>query len=119
MVASINPRAMAEKFMASPAVKTPEAAYSRTSIRTCVASPPGGGSTVGVSGADAGQGQEVTVNAVTSGGAVGTSGTAAFWAVTDGSSVLYASAAITTPQATTSGNAFTTASAVIDLYGTA
>tara|TARA_B110000977_G_C10925685_1_gene434969 strand:+ start:205 stop:567 length:363 start_codon:yes stop_codon:yes gene_type:complete len=50
-------------------------------------------------------GRRVIVPAITSGSVTGT-GTAAFWALTDGSSVLYATGALSASQAVTSGNTF-------------
>ena len=51
-------------------------------------------------------GRRVIVPAITD-GAVTNSGTANFWALTDGASVLIATGAITTPQAVTATNTFT------------
>ena len=51
-------------------------------------------------------GRRVIVPAITD-GSVTTNGTANFWALTDGTSVLIATGAITTPQVVTSGNTFT------------
>lgn len=50
-------------------------------------------------------GRRVIVPAITAGTVSGT-GTAAFWALTDGSSVLYATGALSASQAVTSGNTF-------------
>jgi len=51
-------------------------------------------------------GRRVIVGAITSGN-VTASGTAAFWALTDGASVLYATGALASTQVVTSGNTFT------------
>lgn len=51
-------------------------------------------------------GRKVVMGAVASGSVTG-NGTASFWAISDGTSTLYASGAITTPQTVTSGNTFT------------
>lgn len=53
-----------------------------------------------------GGGREVTAASITDGSVTGT-GTAAFYAITDGSSVLIATGALTDSQAVTSGNSFT------------
>ena len=50
-------------------------------------------------------GRRVIVPAITAGTVSGT-GTAAFWALTDGASVLYATGALSASQAVTSGNTF-------------
>lgn len=50
-------------------------------------------------------GRRVIVPAITAGSVTGT-GTAAFWALTDGASVLYATGALSASQAVTSGNTF-------------
>ena len=79
---------------------------------------PGGGSTVAAPANDAGTGQEVTVNAVASGGSVSATGTAAYWGVAySSSSILYAGNSLSASQSVTSGNSFTTSSCVIDLRG--
>lgn len=57
----------------------------------------------------AGGGREVTAAAVTDGSVSGT-GTAAFYAVTDGSANLYATGSLSASQAVTSGNTFSLAS---------
>lgn len=54
----------------------------------------------------AGGGREVTAASITDGSVTGT-GTAAFYAITDGTSVLIATGALTASQAVTSGNSFT------------
>lgn len=51
-------------------------------------------------------GRRVTVPAITAGNVTGT-GTAAFWALTDGSSVLLATGPLSATQGVTSGNTFT------------
>ncbi len=50
-------------------------------------------------------GRRVIVPAISAGSVTGT-GTAAFWALTDGASVLYATGALSASQAVTSGNTF-------------
>ncbi len=50
-------------------------------------------------------GRRVIVPAISAGSVTGT-GTAAFWALTDGVSVLYATGALSASQAVTSGNTF-------------
>jgi hypothetical protein len=50
-------------------------------------------------------GRRVIVPAITS-GAVTTTGVSAFWALTDGASVLFATGALASPQSLTSGNTF-------------
>lgn len=50
-------------------------------------------------------GRRVIVPAITAGSVTGT-GTAAFWALTDGASVLYATGALSASQAVTTGNTF-------------
>lgn len=50
-------------------------------------------------------GRRVIVPAISAGAVTGT-GTAAFWALTDGSSVLYATGALSASQAVTTGNTF-------------
>jgi hypothetical protein len=54
-------------------------------------------------------GRKVTVPAITSGapGSVTGTGTATHWALTNGSSTLYATGALTASQSVTSGNTFT------------
>ena len=82
------------------------------------ATPGGSGATVGAPGADAGTGQQVTVAAISSGGAISATVTAAFWAVAYSvSSILYAANALSATQAVTNGNSFTLASFTIDLRG--
>lgn len=78
---------------------------------------PGANNTVAAPAADGGTGRQVTVNAIASGGSIGTNGTAAFWAITDGASVLYASYSLSSSQAVTAGNSFTLASFTIDVRG--
>ena len=51
-------------------------------------------------------GRKVVVPAITAGSVTGT-GTAAFWALTDGTSILVAAGPLTATQAVTSGNTFT------------
>jgi hypothetical protein len=51
-------------------------------------------------------GRRVIVPAITDGSVTGT-GTAAYWALTDGSSLLIATGALTSSQGVTSGNTFT------------
>lgn len=53
-----------------------------------------------------GGGREVTAAAISDGSITGT-GTAAFYAITDGSSVLIATGSLTDPQSVTNGNTFT------------
>lgn len=53
-------------------------------------------------------GRKVTVGAITGGSVTGT-GTAAYWALTDGSSILVATGALSASQAVTSGNTFSLA----------
>ena len=91
-----------------------------TSTYACgVASPGGSGATVGAPGNDAGTGQQVTVAAISSGGAINATATAAFWAVVySGASVLLAAYSLSATQAVTNGNSFTLASFVIDIRGT-
>lgn len=60
----------------------------------------------GVTEAGATDGRRVIVPAITAGSVTGT-GTAAYWALSDGSAVLIASGALTSSQAVTSGNTFT------------
>lgn len=67
-----------------------------------------GSATVNTAAPSAGavDGRRVIVPAITA-GAVSTTGSAAFWALTDGTATLYATGAITTPQTVTNGNTFT------------
>lgn len=74
--------------------------------------------TTGSPGARTPSGRKVTVGAVSS-GTVTASGTANYWALTDGSSTLYAVGAITSPQAVTSGNNFTLTAIDIGIPGLA
>ena len=60
----------------------------------------------GVTEAGATDGRRVIVPAITAGSVTGT-GTAAFWALTDGSAILVATGALSSSQAVTSGNTFT------------
>ena len=60
----------------------------------------------GTTEAGAVDGRRVIVPAITAGSVTGT-GTATHWALTDGSSVLIATGALTSSQAVTSGNTFT------------
>ena len=62
--------------------------------------------TVGAAGAGSPSGRKVTVPAITAGSVTGT-GTAAFWALHDGTATLYASGPLTATQGVTSGNSFT------------
>lgn len=55
--------------------------------------------------ASSGTGRSVTVPAITAGSVTGT-GTATHWALTNGTSTVYASGALTASQAVTSGNTF-------------
>tara|TARA_R110000796_G_scaffold13733_3_gene44241 strand:+ start:553 stop:915 length:363 start_codon:yes stop_codon:yes gene_type:complete len=66
-----------------------------------------GNDTVNTGAPEAGavDGRRVIVPAISAGSVTGT-GTAAFWALTDGSSVLYATGALSASQAITSGNTF-------------
>ena len=59
-------------------------------------------------------GREVTAAAISDGSVTGT-GTAAFYAITDGTSVLIATGTLTTSQAVTSGNTFTLSSFTIGI----
>ena len=61
-----------------------------------------------------GGGREVTAASITDGSVTGT-GTAAFYAITDGSSVLIATGALTASQAVTSGNSFTLSSFTVGI----
>jgi len=61
-----------------------------------------------------GGGREVTAASITDGSVTGT-GTAAFYAITDGSSVLIATGALTASQAVTSGNTFTLSSFTVGI----
>jgi len=82
------------------------------------ATPGGAGATVGAPGNDAGTGQEVTVAAISSGGAISATATAAFWGVAYSTgSILYAGNSLSSSQSVTNGNAFTLASFTIDLRG--
>lgn len=67
-----------------------------------------GNDTVNTGAPEAGavDGRRVIVPAITAGSVTGT-GTASYWALTNGSTTLYATGDITTPQAVTSGNTFT------------
>ena len=67
-----------------------------------------GNDTVTVSAAGDGtpSGRKVTVPAITA-GSVTADGTAAFWALSDGTSTLYASGPLTATQGVTNGNTFT------------
>ena len=62
--------------------------------------------TTGAAEAGATDGRRVIVAAISS-GSVSTTGTAVAWALTDGTSVLYATGTLTASQAVTSGNTFT------------
>ena len=59
-------------------------------------------------------GREVTAAAISDGSVTGT-GTAAFYAITDGTSVLIATGTLTASQAVTSGNTFTLSSFTIGI----
>jgi len=61
-----------------------------------------------------GGGREVTAASITDGSVTGT-GTAAFYAITDGSSVLIATGALTASQAVTNGNSFTLSSFTVGI----
>lgn len=63
------------------------------------------GITVGSPADRTGGGREVTVSAISAGSVTGT-GTAAFYAITDGTSTLYAAGSLSTSQSVTSGNQF-------------
>src|ERR1035437_6205744 len=76
----------------------------------------GAGSCVGAAAGGSPSGRQVTVAAVTA-GSIATSGTAAYYGITDGS-VLYAANSLSSGQAVTSGNTFTLASFLITLRGT-
>lgn len=67
-----------------------------------------GNDTVNTGATEAGatDGRRVIVPAITAGSVTGT-GTASHWALTDGTSVLIATGALSAPQAVTSGNTFT------------
>lgn len=56
--------------------------------------------------ASAGTGRSVTTSAITAGNVTG-DGTATHWALTDGTSTVYASGALSASQSVTSGNTFT------------
>ena len=60
----------------------------------------------GAPAAGATDGRRVIVPAITAGSVTGT-GTATHWALTNGSSTIYATGALTSSQAVTSGNTFT------------
>lgn len=62
--------------------------------------------TVGSPTNGATDGRRVITNAITDGSVTGT-GTAAYWALTDGTSVMYATGSLTSSQSVTSGNTFT------------
>lgn len=62
--------------------------------------------TTGAAQNGATDGRRVIVGAITN-GSVTTTGTAVAWALTDGAAVLYATGALTSSQAVTSGNTFT------------
>jgi len=62
--------------------------------------------TTGAAQDGATDGRRVVVGAITN-GSVTDSGTAVAWALTDGTSVLYATGTLTTSQSVTSGNTFT------------
>lgn len=62
--------------------------------------------TTGAAEAGATDGRRVIAAAISS-GSVTSTGTAGYWALTDGTSVLYATGTLTAPQAVTSGNTFT------------
>lgn len=65
------------------------------------------GITAGAPGnASTGTGRSVVIPAITD-GSIATTGTATHWALTDGTSVLYATGALTSSQSVTSGNTFT------------
>ena len=64
--------------------------------------------TTGSPGSRSPSGRKVTVGAISGGSVTGT-GTAAFWALTDGSSILVATGALSASQAVTSGNTFSLA----------
>ena len=61
-----------------------------------------------------GGGREVTVGAVSDASVTGT-GTAAFYAITDGTANLYATGSLTTSQAVTTGNTFSLGSFTIGI----
>lgn len=63
---------------------------------------------------DGSSGREVTVSAISDGTVTGT-GNAAYWAITDGSSILVASGALAAEQAVSNGNEFTLSSFTIDI----
>lgn len=74
--------------------------------------------TVGAAGERSPSGRKVTVGAI-SDGEVTTTDTAAYWALTDGSSVLYAVGALSAPQGVTDGNTFTLGAFDIGIPGLA
>lgn len=79
---------------------------------------PGAGNVLGAPTIDAGTGANIGVNAVASGGAINSGGTAAFWGIGYVSgSVLYAGYSLGSSQAVTAGNTFTTGTATINLRG--
>lgn len=63
------------------------------------------GLNTGATAAGSVDGRKVTVPAITDGSVTGT-GTAAYWALTDGTSILVAAGALSASQAVTSGNTF-------------
>jgi|ERR1019366_8203954 hypothetical protein len=74
------------------------------------------GSCVGAAAGGTPSGRQVTVAAITAGN-IASSGTAAFYSITDGS-ILYAANSLSSSQAVTAGNTFTLASFLVTLRGT-
>lgn len=65
-------------------------------------------------GAGDASGRKTTIDAITD-GSVSTTSTAVFWALTDGTSTLFATGSLTTSQAVTAGNVFTTTAFDIEI----
>ena len=59
-------------------------------------------------------GRKTTIDAITD-GSVSTTSTAVFWALTDGTSTLFATGSLATSQAVTAGNVFTTTAFDIEI----
>lgn len=67
---------------------------------------------IGAPAAGSPNGRQVTVAAITGASVTGT-GTAAYWAITNGSNTLLATGSLSTPQAVTSGNTFDLSTIVV------
>jgi len=78
---------------------------------------PGAGDMVSAPMNDAGNGRQVTLNAIAQGGSINAEGVAGFWAVTDGSSILFAAYGVGQAMQVFPGNSFNTGSCVIDVRG--